>query len=143
MRVVLDTNTIISGLLWKGAPHAVLGLIEQGRISPFISPPLITELREVLERPKFKLHLEAVAETPDNALGRYLQYAEIVDVSTTPPLVVARDPDDDQVLACAVAASVDYIVSGDRHLLDLGSYQGVPILNAADFMQAYATAPAA
>jgi putative PIN family toxin of toxin-antitoxin system len=135
--VVLDTNTIISGLLWKGAPHAVLALIEQGQVSPYISPPLITELREVLERPKFKPRLEAVTETSDNALGRYLQYAEVVDAPPTPPLVAARDPDDDHVLACAVAVPVDYIVSGDGHLLDLGRYEGIPILSAADFMAAY------
>jgi uncharacterized protein len=137
MRVVVDTNTIISGLLWSGSPRTVLQLIEQGRLVPCISPILITELREVLERSKFKARLAAVAETPDEAVSRYLQYADVLDVPPLPHPVVVDDPDDDHVLACAAAASVDALISGDRHLLDLGVYQGIPISNAAAFLASY------
>lgn len=137
VRAVLDTNTIISGLLWAGSPRMVLRLIEQGQVVPCISLSLITELREVLERPKFKARLAMVGETPDEAVSRYLQYVEVIDVSSLSIMAVARDPDDDHVIACAVAAAADYIVSGDRHLLDLGVYKGIPILNAADFLAAY------
>lgn len=136
MRVVLDTNTIISGLLWSGAPRTVLQLIERGEIAPCISLALITELQTVLERPKFEARLAAVAETPAEAVNRYLQYADVIDVPAPPERVVANDPDDDHVLACAIAASADYIVSGDQHLLDLGRYEGISILNAADFLAA-------
>jgi putative PIN family toxin of toxin-antitoxin system len=136
--VVLDTNTIISGLLWSGAPRSVLQLIEQEEITPCISPALVAELRAVLERPKFDARLTAVAETPVAALNRYLQYADVIDVPAPLERVVGKDPDDDNIIACAVAASAEYIISGDRHLLDLGSYKGIPILNAADFLAAYA-----
>jgi putative PIN family toxin of toxin-antitoxin system len=115
----------------------VLQLIEQAEIAPCISLVLITELQAVLRRPKFEARLAVVAETPAEAINRYLQYADVIDVLTPPERVVANDPDDDHVVACAVAAAVDYIISGDRHLLDLGRYENIPILNAADFVAAY------
>ena len=130
MRVVVDTNVLISGLLWRGAPHA---LLEQARAGAFVllsSPALLEEFLRVLGRRKFTAILRHAAADPRRLQFQLRQLAEIVD---PPPLPrrASRDPDDDHVLALAVAARADLIVSGDDDLLALRRYGRSRILAPA------------
>lgn len=130
VRLVLDTNTAVSGLLWLGGPPArLIDVAEAGRIEVFSSTALLAELHDVLTRPKFAGQL---AKRGLNAIEVFDGYAALVSqvVSTVTPRVIERDPDDDHVLACALAARASLIVSGDRHLLDLDAYRGIPIVTA-------------
>ena len=136
MRAVLDTNVLLSGLLWRGTPHT---LIEQfttwGALLTLVSSPaLLAELDEVIRRPKFQAALARSNTDPEQVLSKVWQLAEVID---PPPLPapVSHDPDDDAVLALAVAAQADLIVSGDRDLLALGRYQGVSIVDPAAALQ--------
>ncbi len=132
MRLVLDTNTIVSGLLWKGPPHAVLmAARERNDISLYSSPRLLAELANVLARKKLSTAVVASTRSPEVLLQRYLQVARVVVPAVIAP-VIRTDPDDDHVLACALAAKADLIVSGDSHLLNLKTYQGIPVVNAAE-----------
>ncbi|RLC72289.1 MAG: putative toxin-antitoxin system toxin component, PIN family [Chloroflexi bacterium] len=133
MRVVLDTNTIISGLLWFGKPRKLIDLAEAGSITVCTSPDLLRELREVLIRPKLSGRLAAVGSSAEEVVEQFAALAQVVEVSVSVTVITA-DPDDNNVLSCALAAQADYIVSGDRHLLDLASYEGVEILDAAQFL---------
>jgi uncharacterized protein len=129
MRVVADTNTIVSGLLWQGSPRKVLEAARKGKFELFTSVALLTELEGVLERDKFTKRL-AIADLTAREL--VLGYAALA-TPITPlaiPTVILDDPDDDAVLACALAATADVIVSGDGHLLSLKTYQGIDILTA-------------
>jgi uncharacterized protein len=137
VRVILDTNAVVSGLLWAGRPREIIALIEQEKITLCTSPALVDELREVVGRSKFHERLAKINSTEDDVIGRYLRFSEVISVPAQVQSVVTNDPDDDHVLACALAANVDFIVSGDRHLLELSRYQGIPIVNAADFLTAY------
>ena len=137
VRVVLDTNTVVSGLLWAGPPREVIALIEQEKIILCTSPALIAELHDVIGRPKFSSRLERVQQSPHEVAERYVEHAAIIVEPQEVPEIVTSDPDDDLVLACALSAAADYIISGDRHLLDLKNYQDIPILSAADFLTAY------
>jgi len=130
VRAVIDTNVLIAGLLWHGAPHALLAQVRGAALGLVSSPVLLAELAEVLSRPKFKAVL-ARANTPCEQVMAELQ--QLAEVMVPPPLVqpVCRDPDDDEVLALAVAARVELIVSGDNDLLVLGSFEGVPIVSPA------------
>jgi predicted nucleic acid-binding protein len=92
-------------------------------------------LADVLGRSKFAARL-ALSGDAQTLLDGYAALAEVIDPDHTAP-VVSADPDDDHVLACAIAIPVNYIVSGDGHLLDLGRYENIPILNAADFLAIY------
>jgi uncharacterized protein len=131
MRVVLDTNTVVSALLWGGLPYRLMQLAQAGEIELVTSPALIAELAEVLERSHLKPRITAQNISPEQLLVQYQSFALSV-VPPSVPAVIAADPDDDQVLACAVAGNADLIVSGDRHLHDLGGgYRGIPILRAA------------
>lgn len=131
VRAVLDTNIVVSGFLFGGRPGALIGAVRAGLIQAWTSPVLIAELKTVLARPKFAARFAAVQFGPDRVVNDFLALSQSINPQ---PLAVpiSADPDDDAVLACAIAANADEIVSGDRHLLALGSYSGIPIVTAAD-----------
>ncbi len=136
MRVVLDTNTLVSALLSpNGPPRLLLDDARAQVFELFTSPVLMAELLDVMSREKFARRLAAAGLTPlgiVSEIRRLASMATPVDV----PRVVAGDADDDHVLACAVAARADLIVSGDRHLLGLGGhYQGIAIVTPAQAVQ--------
>jgi putative PIN family toxin of toxin-antitoxin system len=131
VRLVLDTNVIASALLWGGVPYKLVEAGAAGDIELVASPALLAELRDVLGRKHLTSRLVAQRASVEQAIGFY---GELV-ISMTPPStprVVPGDIDDDQVIAAAVAGSAKLIVSGDRHLLSMGSHQGIAIVNAAD-----------
>lgn len=131
MRLVLDTNTVIAGLLWHGPPRTLLNLARSQHLRLFVSMPLLLELDDVLHRPKFSTRLKQAFVSADELLLGYAALCHQVIPTDILP-VVLDDPDDDAVLACALTADVDAIVSGDRHLLAVGFYRSIRILNAAD-----------
>ena len=133
MHVVADTNTVVSGLLWYGNPRQVLDAARTGVITLSISAPLLAELAEVLQRPKFAQRLVRANVTPHTLVFGYAALARLV-VPAPIGSVIATDPDDDVVLACAVAARAEVIVSGDSDLLALESYEGISIITAAQLM---------
>jgi uncharacterized protein len=133
VRLVLDTNTAISGLLWSGSPSQVIDAAIVGTVSLLTSAVLLDELLDVLQRPKLARRLALRGLSGHELLAEYAKLALLVSPAplSTP---VSVDPDDDAVLACAVAAQAQAIVSGDRHLLDLKFYQGIPILTAPELL---------
>jgi putative PIN family toxin of toxin-antitoxin system len=137
MRVVFDTNITISGLMWSGAPAQAMTAAMAGQFTLVSSEPLAAELRDVLSRPKFASRLETIGRTVEAFLANYQALVEMVEAAAIEP-VIRDDPDDDAVLACAVGGGADYIVSGDRHLLDLGSYAGIQILDVSRFLEVVA-----
>ena len=133
MRVVADTNLVISGLLWGGNSRQVLDLARQGTIELFTSALLLAELEDVLSRDKFVHRLTLAGVTVRDLIIGYAVLALIVEPADIEPIILA-DPDDDAVLACAVAAHADIIVSGDSHLLDLQWYGNARVLTAAQLV---------
>lgn len=128
MRLVLDTNTVLSALLWQGLPHQLLQAVRQRpNLQLYGSAALLEELADVLTRPSLTKPLVTLGKTADQVLADYAAAAEIVPV---PPLAqaVCRDPDDDDVLALALAAHADLVISGDQDLLVLGRFHGIPIV---------------
>ncbi len=130
MRAVFDTNVLIAALLWRGPPHVLLQHVRAGTVSMVSSPVLLAELADVLGRPKFDAILVKTNTSRERSLAEVRQLAEVIE---PPPLPqpVCRDPDDDQVLALALAAKVEVIVSGDDDLLSLKSFEGIPIVSPA------------
>lgn len=135
MRIVIDTNIWVSGLLWRGMPWNVLRLAEEGRIVLCITPSMLDELNDVLNYERLQPRLEQLGFIPAELVAYVLNLATVfeVQISDEKPIVIA-DPDDDIFLHCAVAISAAYVVSGDRHLLDLGKYSDISILTIRDFL---------
>jgi len=130
VHIVLDTNIVISGLIWGGIPRQLLDLGREQHIQLFTSTVLLEELESVLSRDKFAKLLASQGVTPSFIMQRYGLLAELV--SPQPIQRTVRDNDDDVVLATALAAQAKLIVSGDNDLLVLHPFQGIHILNAAD-----------
>ena len=130
MRLVLDTNTALSGLLGDVTPGRLIQAAETGNLEIVSSVPLLTELRDVLARDKFARRLAQRGISGTQIFTDYVALVTIVAPAHISP-TIARDPADDAVLAVAVGANVDPIVSGDAHLLNLKSFQGIDIVSAA------------
>lgn len=138
MRVVADTNVIVSAFLWGGTPRRLLDAVEARHFELLPSRALVTELEDVLSREKFAEQLRKTRFTSAFLLARYTQLATLIAPAeiAVPEL---RDPDDAPVLACALAARADAIVSGDADLHALGNYEGISILSPADCLKRVAT----
>jgi uncharacterized protein len=134
MRAVIDTNVLLAGLLWRGPPYALLEQVRSGALTFISSPKLLSELAEVLARPKFDAIVLRANASREQMLVQVRMLAEVME---SPPLPqpVCRDPDDDAVLALAIAAQADLIVSGDEDLLSLTRFEGIPILSPAMALQ--------
>lgn len=127
-RVVADTNIFLSALLFGGLPAAFLDLAFAGSFLLVTSHVLLDELDE-------KLRMKFAISPPDSNLIRFRLKAISDLISPAISLsVIKDDPDDDRVIECSVAGRADYIVSGDRHLLKLGFYDGIPIVTVRQFM---------
>ena len=129
MRLVLDTNVIISGVYFSGPPYDILDAWRRGRIEFVVSTAILDEYGRVGEQlaEKFPgVQLEAF-------LGLLTLRARIVNA---PPLKenVCSDPDDDKFLACAIASGTRTICSGDKALLKASGYKGITVLNPKDFV---------
>ena len=115
MRAVLDTNIVVSALIWGGTPYKLLQAATDGDLELFTSPARLTEQRSSLEQ----------------AIELYGELATSVSPLST-PRAVPRDVDDDQVIAAALAAKVDIVISGDADLLSMGAFEGIAIITARE-----------
>ncbi len=131
MQAVLDTNVVVSALIWGGTPFKLLQAATDDHLTLYTSPALLAELREVLTRDHLARRLSKQQTTIKDAIRLYAEMSIPVTPLTT-PRAVPNDIDDDQVIACALAASAQLIVSGDSDLLVLHPWRGIQILNAAE-----------
>lgn len=130
VRLVADTNIIVSGLLWQGAPSLLMRAAHQGRIYLVSSRPLLDEFEDVVRRRKFVKKRAELDLTPGEMLDAVHRAVELVEPATIQP--ICRDPDDDLILATALAGDADLIVTGDDDLLALGRYGGIDIVTVAE-----------
>lgn len=136
MRVVLDTNALVSGVISTGGPPR--RLLDEARAQAFemcSSTVLLAELLEVLSREKFAVRLAQAGLTPLCIVGELRRMAYMVAPDKV-PRVIENDPDDDHVIACAVTAQANLIVSGDKHLHSLGGqYKGIRIVSPTEALE--------
>jgi len=125
MKVVFDTNTLISAAIAKGKPRKLLLMALAKEFVLVSSKELLEELEEVIARPKFKLTSEEVSKF----VSIVRKTVKIVKVKSS-FRIVNEDQDDDKVLNTAYDGKADYIVSGDRHLLKLKTFKGIKIVTA-------------
>ncbi len=130
MRVVLDTNVVISSLLFTGISSKLVPLWQSGVITPLVSRSILEEYLRVLGYPKFKL---TDAEIKGLIQEELLPYAGVIKPRRR-LRVVERDPSDDKFVECAVTGKARVIISGDKDLLTIGSYRKILIQSPARFL---------
>lgn len=136
LRVVLDTNQFVSSVLVPhGLPAQVIDAWRRREYLLVTSPALIAEIRATLNYPRLRRKYPITDEQVERLVTLLEQDALVVPGEADTSGAIADDPDDDRVLACAVDGMADLIVSGDRHLLDLRAYRGIPIVTARKFLE--------
>lgn len=132
LRLVLDTNVVVAGLLWNGPPRRLLQAAIDGEVELFSSAVLLDELAHTLGYLKFTKRIESFGTSIAALVAQYTALVSLVAPASV-PRVVANDADDDHVIAAAVAARAELIVTGDRkHLLPIGTHQGIAIVTARE-----------
>ena len=134
-KLVLDTNSYISGFLWEGNEAELIRKIESGKASSFISKEILEEIDEVLRRDKFAIVLKVANTTADEVLYKIVSLSTIVIGPKLEENVVKEDKDDDKFIECAVNAKANIIVSGDDHLLKLKEYENIKIMTTSDALK--------
>jgi len=135
LRLVLDTNIVVAGLLWNGPPRRLLEAAIAGEVELYSSPVLRDELAQTLGYAKFAGTLESFGTSIVALVAKYTALVSLVAPASVPRVVV-NDADDDHVIAAAVAAGADLIVTGDRrHLLPIGSHLGIAIVTAREVVE--------
>jgi len=129
LRVVADTNVLVSALLFGGPPEQIVLAGLRGEIQLLTSIPLLKELERVLKG-KFKLNLHLVR----NIIEEIKEVAELVEISSHINVISYPD-DDNRVLECAVDGKAEFIVTGDtKHILPLKEFRGTKILSPSEFL---------
>jgi len=128
-RIVLDTNVLISAIVFGGRPREVLEKVIAGRFTMAISAEMLAEFQGVLEGKKFRYPPDIVR----TIVRELLAVSELVRPRKKVQQI-KDDPADNRILECALETGAACIVSGDKHLLELGRFEGIPILDAASFL---------
>ncbi len=131
-RVCLDTNVWISAAIRGGKPAEIIGMAEKEEIMIFTSPPIVDEIRRVLHYPKIEKMFEGTGLTVSTIMDKILALSHVV--SPDEELNVVGDESDNRILECAEAAQVDFIISGDKHLLGMKQFRGIGIVPPAYFL---------
>lgn len=129
MRVVLDTNVMVSAIL-GGTTGKILDFWLAERFELIVSDAVLKEYRDVLTRPKFAFDKDTINEIV------YYIFTKAAFVTVNQAVhMISRDYADNRFLEAAIAGKADCIVSGDRHLLDLGQYRSIPIIKPNEFLR--------
>lgn len=131
VRVVLDTNILVSALLFKGELNVLHSLWKEKRFVPYLSQATFQELQRVLTYPKFNLSERELTFIIREEL---LPYFEIIEICRKIKRT-SSDPDDDKFIECALSAGLSYIVTGDSDLLSVKEYENIRIISPAEFLK--------
>ena len=128
-RVVLDTNVTIAAFFWKGYPRIIYDLIREKKLVMLLSSDMEKEFIRVLGYPKFGLTSKEIPPFVRNLRSN----AELVETKSKISFI-SEDPTDNIFLECALDGNADYIISGDKHILDLEKYKNIQIVKPKEFL---------
>jgi len=135
IKVVLDSNQFVSGFITpKGNSSKIFDLIRRKKINMIISLPILSEVNRVLSYPNIQKIHKLTKTQLDQEINNLIKFAEFI----TPKFkinIIKDDPTDNKFLECAIKGKADYIISGDHHLIDLISFQGINIIDPALFLK--------
>ena len=135
MRVVLDTNVLVSGLLWGGPPNQLLRWTRDGVLEIICCEAAAVEAKRVIEYPKFSRRISALDSSSRQVIAYLMNLVTHVPSPESLPAIISDDPSDDLFLALAIENQGRLIVSGDQHLLSLKEYEGIPIVRPGEAVE--------
>jgi len=133
-KIVLDTNVLVSGVIASGYSASIVDAIRKEELQLVTSAHMLEEFSGVISRRHIARKYPLAAEKAESLLD-FLRAFAIIVLGNPEDVQISADRDDDYVLACAVEGQVEYIISGDPHLLDLKSHKGIPILTPREFAE--------
>ena len=134
LQAVIDTNVLLSGILWRGVPFQLLRWAEDRHMRIYTSLEILAEVYRVLHYPKFQQYIDNQQASPGELFAKIASLCTVVQVDQIVK-GVCSDADDEKFLSCALAANVAVLVSGDKHLLDLKKYRSIHMLTAREFYE--------
>ncbi|MBI2137721.1 putative toxin-antitoxin system toxin component, PIN family [Candidatus Woesearchaeota archaeon] len=134
LKLILDTNTIVSAFFWEENEAELFRKIEEGRAELCITIEILKEVEEVIKRPKFNEVMKKAVSTPDQIMQKISSLSHLI-IAPKLNTKLCRDEKDNKFLECAESAKADYIVSGDEDLLSLKEYKGIPIVRTLEVLQ--------
>jgi putative PIN family toxin of toxin-antitoxin system len=127
-KIVLDTNVIVSAFGWKGSAHEIFQKCIKGHFQLYLSPQILSEIKRVLSYHKFHFNQDEI----DEFLSIIIEAAEIVEPEIIIDLI-SQDSSNNRVLECAITADCEYVISGDKHLLEIKEFESIKILSPDKF----------
>ncbi|MBS3102717.1 putative toxin-antitoxin system toxin component, PIN family [Candidatus Woesearchaeota archaeon] len=134
LKLVLDTNTLVSAFFWEGNEAELLRKIEQGKARLYITGDILSEIEQVIKRSKFNDVMGKANLTPDQIIQKIVSFSHLV-IAPQLNIKVCRDEKDNKLLECAQSAKASYLVSGDDDLLSLKEYEKIPIIRASEMLK--------
>ncbi len=131
--ITVDTNVLISATFWYGASYRIIKEVEEGRIILILSPQIIKEFAEVLDYEEIQEKIIHKNLEMKMTVAKIKELAVIVYPSEKVE-VVKEDPDDNEIIECAIEGKADCLISQDKHLLEVKSYRGIAILTPEEFL---------
>ncbi len=134
MRITLDTNVLVSATFWDGEAYDILRLIEQKKVSCYLSEPILQEYSRVIHSEEIIEKIDRKHLSVKSALIKVMEMCVIVDPSRQID-AVPEDAGDNKILECADEARADYIISYDNHLLKMKEFEGIKIISPKEFLK--------
>ena len=130
-KIVLDTNILISALLFNGELSKIVDLWKKGEITPVLSKETFDEMKHVLEYPKLSLTENEIKMIIEEEVLPFFEIVELTDKVSG----ICKDPDDNKFISCALSAKADFIITGDKEFYSLEKFKSVKIINASEFLR--------
>ncbi len=135
LKLVLDTNIIISAFLFEGNEAKLLRKIENNEALIFVNNEILKEIKDVIYRYEFKYLLDRAGRTAEQVFSKIVALSHLVVGPKLKEIIIKVDPSDDKFLECAINTKADYIVSGDKHLLNLKKFKSIKIVRTTDILK--------
>lgn len=136
MKIVIDTNIIVSAIFWGGIPRSVLEIAQKKHTLCF-SNSTLDELRTILNYSKFAPYISQLSFSTNEFIERLTEHALISSANWKKKDIIKEDPADDKFLICALVCQAGCIISGDKHLLKLKKFNNIPIIRPKQFIEIY------